>query len=572
MHDFFRSRLAIEVEPAATAVLHTRATDYFLRTGDLESALAHAEQCRDHDYFIQIFEIACDAWVRRGNFASLLHWLEMVSEERLIERLSLTIPLMFALIFSRRFNQAQYYLDLIKENANIYPVWKNTSMGVLELSLQLFQRETEFLTSLDTELLMTPSSHKDIRAFSLVILAYYLLQQGNLSAALSTAYQAKAILSQSGYAFLASYADLTIALCDRLAGHGWDAITALEQAFARAKHEQSTPVWVNIATGMVVVHYELNRLDKAKALYEELLPQVSHACATEIISTVYLTLARILQLEGNTLRSSRILDQLNRILALGRYDRFHSQVAQETMRQALVANSAQGADREIVDRIARRYGLQEMVEKEFWRHETRYQEAWERFGLTAAYWLTDRGDYEEADKILSQLVFVLDGLGIRARATVAACNRAVIRFLRGDHRGAVSAIGTLVKANGLSCFTRSLFDETPGLATVFRFARTETTLDVPVLFELFSDLLGPKPGVSKDVAEPSISKAATARDMLTSKEREILELLLTGLSNSAISEQSGVALSTTKWHLKNIYGKLGVTTRTEAIILARHNP
>ncbi len=54
---------------------------------------------------------------------------------------------------------------------------------------------------------------------------------------------------------------------------------------------------------------------------------------------------------------------------------------------------------------------------------------------------------------------------------------------------------------------------------------------------------------------------------LTGKEQEIMELLVRGLDNSSISKQTGIALSTTKWHLKNIYAKLGVSNRTEAIRL-----
>ncbi|WP_397380941.1 helix-turn-helix transcriptional regulator [Pseudomonas sp.] len=36
-----------------------------------------------------------------------------------------------------------------------------------------------------------------------------------------------------------------------------------------------------------------------------------------------------------------------------------------------------------------------------------------------------------------------------------------------------------------------------------------------------------------------------------------------------MSDKTGMALSTTKWHLKNIYSKLNVSTRTEAILAVR---
>jgi LuxR family maltose regulon positive regulatory protein len=49
----------------------------------------------------------------------------------------------------------------------------------------------------------------------------------------------------------------------------------------------------------------------------------------------------------------------------------------------------------------------------------------------------------------------------------------------------------------------------------------------------------------------------------------MLKLLAQGLSNQEISERSNVALSTTKWHLRNVFAKLDVTTRTAAIVKAQ---
>lgn len=52
---------------------------------------------------------------------------------------------------------------------------------------------------------------------------------------------------------------------------------------------------------------------------------------------------------------------------------------------------------------------------------------------------------------------------------------------------------------------------------------------------------------------------------LSEREQEFLRLLEAGLSNQAISEQLFVSLNTTKTHLKNIFRKLDVQNRTQAI-------
>ena len=55
---------------------------------------------------------------------------------------------------------------------------------------------------------------------------------------------------------------------------------------------------------------------------------------------------------------------------------------------------------------------------------------------------------------------------------------------------------------------------------------------------------------------------------LTKKEREILPLLVKGLPNQEISNQLHISLATVKYHLANIYSKLGVRNRVEATTVA----
>ncbi|HXF68287.1 MAG TPA: response regulator transcription factor [Thermoflexus sp.] len=52
--------------------------------------------------------------------------------------------------------------------------------------------------------------------------------------------------------------------------------------------------------------------------------------------------------------------------------------------------------------------------------------------------------------------------------------------------------------------------------------------------------------------------------LLTDREREILALVAEGLSNVQIARRLGVQVSTVKFHLQNIFQKLGVRNRTEA--------
>jgi NarL family two-component system response regulator LiaR len=55
---------------------------------------------------------------------------------------------------------------------------------------------------------------------------------------------------------------------------------------------------------------------------------------------------------------------------------------------------------------------------------------------------------------------------------------------------------------------------------------------------------------------------------LTDRERDVLKLLIKGLSNAEIAEDLIISTSTVKYHIGNIYSKLGVDSRVAAVSLA----
>jgi DNA-binding NarL/FixJ family response regulator len=63
--------------------------------------------------------------------------------------------------------------------------------------------------------------------------------------------------------------------------------------------------------------------------------------------------------------------------------------------------------------------------------------------------------------------------------------------------------------------------------------------------------------------------ATTEMDQLTAREREVLELVVHGLSNKEITDRLNVTMAAVRFHLKHIYQKLHVHSRTEAVLKFR---
>jgi len=58
---------------------------------------------------------------------------------------------------------------------------------------------------------------------------------------------------------------------------------------------------------------------------------------------------------------------------------------------------------------------------------------------------------------------------------------------------------------------------------------------------------------------------------LSPREKEVLALMVQGLSNPDIADRLVVGRSTIKFHVSSILGKLGVQSRTEAVAVAVQN-
>src|SRR5207302_9459597 len=67
---------------------------------------------------------------------------------------------------------------------------------------------------------------------------------------------------------------------------------------------------------------------------------------------------------------------------------------------------------------------------------------------------------------------------------------------------------------------------------------------------------------------PAFHSGKDQADMLTAREREILQLLADGMSNQDVAQKLLISQETVKSHVRHILTKLDAETRTQAVAIA----
>jgi LuxR family transcriptional regulator, maltose regulon positive regulatory protein len=65
-----------------------------------------------------------------------------------------------------------------------------------------------------------------------------------------------------------------------------------------------------------------------------------------------------------------------------------------------------------------------------------------------------------------------------------------------------------------------------------------------------------------------VTSSISKNEQLSERELEVLRLIAEGLSNKAIAKRLELAPSTVKWYVNELFGKLEVSSRTQAIARA----
>jgi DNA-binding NarL/FixJ family response regulator len=76
------------------------------------------------------------------------------------------------------------------------------------------------------------------------------------------------------------------------------------------------------------------------------------------------------------------------------------------------------------------------------------------------------------------------------------------------------------------------------------------------------------PGLLATSRDQPGTPTSASIELLTPREREVLALVANGLPNKAIARELGISEHTAKFHVGSLLGKLGASSRAEAVMLA----
>jgi DNA-binding NarL/FixJ family response regulator len=151
------------------------------------------------------------------------------------------------------------------------------------------------------------------------------------------------------------------------------------------------------------------------------------------------------------------------------------------------------------------------------------------------------------------LVRELEGIG--AQALVVACSRA----------DRVTVEGTLAAAEALRADCHIMITDRAGDAEVRR--ALQLGIGGVVLAADIDRALAAAVAVvgAGQVCVPDSQRATARGQVLTTREKQILSLVVMGMTNAEISRKLYLAESTVKSHLSSAFSKLGVGSRNEAV-------
>jgi LuxR family maltose regulon positive regulatory protein len=592
--DFLR-QVQAEVNPAEIPELHKRAATWLEQSGNLNEAFMHAHASRDMAWAAEMIERNVQALINMGEINLLARWIGRLPEELTHRRPLLSLGYAWAMIITNQPDIARYWLEDTQQVVEQLEKQKDAALAVdlseirggialchshlamtsgdMDQAAKLFRQAARDL----------PEESIHVRSLLALDESLSLVFSGNTQKAIESLRTTNRIARQANNPFVMIIAACEVAIMQQIQGQlskSWETLQKT-QFLAIGPDGKPHPLsgFIDILFGEILLERDV--LEEACDFLER------GVRATESVwylgslgGLIYL--ARAHQALGDISRAQEVIEEAARMALRSEYNQWNvALIASLAVRLALQRDDLAAAEQwwkkgEFPD-------LNTPISLEKFPYHI-----YEYLLLTQARFLLARGQETGKARDLKQALELLGTLSPQAEQFQRVISRIqilVLQALAQSALGSEKAPKTLLFALALGepeGFRRLYLDEGWHLCELLRQCREvqeESGSHLPSLAfieSLLNTLQPAENGVQVDQeqfvghASPTTVHFEDGLPVsLSAREMEVLALIAEGKSNQEISSELYLALNTVKRHTYNIYTKLEVRKRTQAVSRAR---
>ena len=555
-HHLFADALNRRLEyqyPELLPQLYQRASEWYEKNGLFGEAIQYALSKGDRERAAQLVEQNGCYLLMSGELITLLKWMEAV-EPYFSSRPWLIIQKGWALTLAGRmepaeeaFKAAEKLVSTLEANPDVSTMVGTISAGrAYWADFQGNISETARLAQQALDLLPdTDPLSQSMRSVATEALAKTIFVSGDLDKAIRIYDQA------AQFGKTANNVEMIINtnedICDILIEQG-----KLKQAehllletlpmTVRADGRR-IPLSARIYSGLSKVYYEWNQLDQALHFANQCLEVSQQWGNIEQQANGIIMSAKVEQVNGNLENAQvlmRTVDQLNRENHLYPWNSVRIDAAVERF----------WLTRGGLDKVSRRIDARGIVQTEEINllNEPGY--------LTQLRWLLAISEYNAALELTQRLLPAAKDSHRMVRVVELLILQSLVYLGKKEMISAGNSLTEAVSLAQSEGYKRVFLDEGEGVRKLLYLVKSK-----PEAMGYASELLdayGPVPGPTPDLSQLLI-------EPLSGREIEVLKLIEGGLTNQEIAFRLFISITTVKRHISNIYAKLDVKTRTQAV-------
>lgn len=570
LRETLRERLA-QRSPQALRRIHQMAWRWFRDHGLIDEAVRLAVAAGEGAAAAAMVEKSAQAFVVRGDLRKLISLVRQLPPEQVQARVGLRLWMIRVELYARELDTCSEHIARLRPDIPPDDAMSQYWLTLLEASLALQRDDTHAAQALLPRLLAAPQG-ADALAIggrdNLLTWFYMHCGEYELARRIQQANPMRLIdgVPLRGTASGMLQGRALVGLSYALEGRMIQAERIYREVLREAGEAGGTCIDASyLATGLLAeVLYEHDETEAVVELLENRVDALERVSIPDSVLRVHRVLAAAHWAAGRRLEGMASLERLEDYSAALGLDRLlvHSLAMQVQWRLELGEVAAAELALQRVNAIDA-------------RHENAQHSAQGEIAVVAErariLWAMARGDLDGADQRLVRLIANLELRGRQRLIAQLTLMQATIAMRRGRLETARDCTLTALRRGHRLGLVRSLLQADPQVPQLIADVASDPDLDPVLAFYAQRLLEAARTAEAGSTASPvpPAAEQQPAVEPLSARERDVLLLLMQAMPNKKIALALGVSIDTVKWHLKNIYGKLGVTGRDEAVAWMR---